>query len=121
MGHATSFSHIETLDTSGTVTYSDWFDTGRAVELYAYVDSTETGSPDSESIAIQIDRYTPYRTASYVKLGNFTAITGDTTQELQYYATEKEFGTRCRFKFTTSGTWTVTNVKVYCTIFMRNR
>jgi len=121
MGHAQSFSHLEILTTTGKTTYSPWFDTGRAVELYVYVDSTETGSVDSESIAIQVDRYTPYRTESHVKVGNFTAITGDTTQELHYYATGTKFGTRCRFKFTTSGTWTVTNVKVYCTAFMRNR
>lgn len=118
---ATSFSHVETMDTSGKTTYSDWFKIGSALEMYAYIDSTEAGSVSSESIAIRIERFLPYRTAAPVKIGQFTAITADTTQELHYYATATEFGTRARFKFVTSGTWTVNSVKVYCTVFLRNR
>ena len=121
MGYAKSFSHLETLDTSGTTTYSKWFDVGSAVELYAYIDSTETGSVDSEAVKVTIERYLPYRTSANVKVLNFTEFTADATEEVIVSATEKEFGTRCRFKFVTSGTWTVTNVKVYCTVFIRNR
>ena len=121
MNHAKSFSHLETLDTSGKTTYSDWFNTGSAVELYVYVDSTETGTASSESVAVTFERYTPYRTMSHANVGTMTAITGDTTEEKHYYAIGTKFGTRCRFKFITSGTWAVTNVKVYCTVFMRNR
>jgi len=117
----TSFHHLETLDTSGTTTYSEWFASGSALEMYVYVDSTETGSTSSESIAVTTERYTPYRTASHANVGTMTAITGDTTEEKHYYATATKFGTRMRFKFVTSGTWAVTNVKVYCTVFMRNR
>ena len=121
MGHATSFSHLETLDTSGTTTYSKWFNVGSAVELYAYIDSTETGSANSETVAVTIERYLPYRTPVHVKILNFTTFEADATEEVIVTASEKEFGTRARFKFVTAGTWTVTNVKVYCTVFMRNR
>ncbi len=118
---ATSFNHLETLDTSGTTTYSDWFRSGSALEIYAYVDSTEAGTPNSESVAVTLERYRPYRTRSDANVGTFTAITGDVAEEKHYYATATKFGTRMRFKFVTSGTWSADSVKVYCTVFMRNR
>jgi hypothetical protein len=119
MMYANSFRHIETLTASGTTTYSPWFDIAFANELYMYVDSTETGSADSESVSVKVERYLPYRTSAPVKIEQFTAITGDTTQEITTKWTEKDLGTRCRFKFVTSGTWTVTNMKIYCTIYAK--
>lgn len=128
MKYADSFHHVETLDTTGTTTYSDWFDVSWANELYAYVDSTETGSATSESVAVTVERYLPYRTSNPTTVLTFTAITGDTTEEKYAYTPETDasapdvhnkLGMRVRFKYVTSGTWTVTSVVIYSTIYAK--
>jgi hypothetical protein len=119
MKYADSFHHLETLGTEGTTTYSPWFDIDFANEMWVYVDSTETGDATSESVVATVERYTPYRTASHVTIATMTTITGDTTEEKYYKASSTEMGTRIRFKYVTSGTWTVTNMKIYCTIYAK--
>lgn len=126
MRFAESYLNVETLDTSGTTTYSDWFDISWANELYGYVDTTETGSATSESIIVTVERYLPYRTSAPSTVLTFTTITGDTTEEKYGIwndnsapGAENKLGMRVRFKYVTSGTWTVTNVKVYSTLYAK--
>ena len=127
MKYAASYHNTETLDTSGTTTYSEWFDISWANELYVLVDSTETGTPNSESIAVTLERTSGFRTDVPVEVLAFSAITGDTTEELysRYHydggatAADNQMGMRVRFKYVTSGTWSVTNVKVYSTIYAK--
>ena len=123
-----SFSNVETLDTSGTTTYSGWFNVGFASEIYAYVDTTETGSATSESIIVTVERSLPYRAGGATTVLTFTTITADATEEKIAYTpatdgsapgVENTIGMRIRFKYVTSGVWTVTNVKVYSTIFAK--
>ncbi len=120
MKYADSFRHAETLDTTSTTTYSQWYDVSWANELYAFIGSVETGTPNSESIVTTIERGSGFETDVPITVLTFSTITADTTEELYARhdydggapAADNKIGMRIRYKFVTSGTWSVTNVIV---------
>ena len=120
MKYADSFRHQEVLDTSGTTTYSTgWYTVDFANELYCFLTATETGSATSESVVVTIERASGFEVDVPVTVVTFSTITAATTEEK--YAVDKDnsaqgaenkIGHRIRFKFVTSGTWTVDNMTI---------
>jgi hypothetical protein len=114
--YADSFRDQEVLTATGQTTYSPWYDVSWANELYCFLTATESGSGDSESTAVTIERASGFETDVPVTVVTFSAVTAATTEEK--YAVwhdgsapgaENKIGTRIRYKYVTSGTWAVTN------------
>jgi len=117
MKYADSFRHQEVMDTTGKTTYSPWYDVSWANELYCFLTSTESGSASSESLVVTIERASGFETDVPVTVVTFTTITAATTEEKYAVSfddtaqgVENKLGHRIRYKFVTSGMWTVTNV-----------
>ena len=130
MKYVDSQNHTETITTDGT-TYSPWFDVSFANELYAYVDTTESGTASDETLDITVERFTPYRTAAPVTVLTFTQITfADLTITEEKYAyspasdsgapgAENKIGMRVRFKYVAAATTWATTVVVYSNLYAK--
>ena len=130
MKYVDSQNHTETITATGT-TYSPWFDISFANELHAYVDTSESGTTDDETIDITVERFTPYRTASHATVLTFTQITfADLTVTEEKYAyspasdgaapdAENKLGMRVRFKYDAAATTWATTVTVYSNLYAK--
>jgi len=130
MKYVDSQNHTETITTDGT-TYSPWFDVSFANELYAYIDTSESGTASDETLDITVERYTPYRTASHTTVLTFTQITfADLTVTQEKNArfpaddgsapgADNKLGMKVRFKYDAAATTWATTVTVYSTLYAK--
>ena len=134
MKYIDSQNHTETITADGD-TYSPWFDVSFANELYAYIDTSESGTPDDESLIITVERYAPYRTSAPIAVLTFTTITfADLTVTEEKHAlspgglgggvggipsAENKLGMKVRFKYDMTVTTPVATVTVYSTLYAK--
>ena len=129
MKYIDSQNHTETI-TAADTTYSPWFDISFANELYAYVDTSESGTASDETLDITVERYTPYRTASHITVLTFTQITfadltvteekyGNTPNDGGAPGAANKLGMRVRFKYVSAATTWATTVTVYSTLYAK--
>jgi hypothetical protein len=113
MKYADSFRDQEVITVTGQTTYSKWYDVSWANELYCFLTNVETGTPNSETVDVTIERASGFETDVPVTVVTFTQITGATTEEK--YAghmfdnaapgAENKLGMRIRFKYVSGGTF----------------
>lgn len=117
MDYANSFRKVFTCSATGTQ-YSGWFDISKYNELYSWLTFSETGTANSETIDVTLERYVPYvtPTATTVLTHGQIAAAGNSEVYGSWMAdtaapgTENKLGTRVRYKCIAGGTFGSGNV-----------
>jgi len=126
MDYATSYRHVEAITATGATTYSDWFDVSWANEIYSFLTFAESGAGNSESILVTLERYVPYVTPTATTVLTHSAATAAANEEkyggwmtdAAAPGAENKLGMRVRWKFVSSGTWTVAGNTITITMIL---
>ena len=120
MKYADSFNATITMTEASQTKYSEWFDISWANELYSFATFAETGTADSESITITLQRFSPIvstgtdiagHSALAAAGSNEKVVTHDDSGFSVAYGTTNQLGMRVRWKSVSSaGAWGSGNV-----------
>ena len=116
MKYADSFEHTETITATDQTTYSEWFDISWANELHSFLRFHETGTVDTESILVTLERFRPLDMNPATVIAH-AAKTSNGTAEIyarHYYdggatGADNKLGMRVRYKFVSSGSFGANN------------